>query len=112
MSSFNYEKSDIINWFKDLDNAWDKWKASIVQNLFWYEDDLTDFINLIKKSEEICHMKWVKTKNHFSWNISNLEEYYLSKYSCYLISIFADLSKTNVTYAKMFFELEVKEMYI
>ncbi len=112
MSDFNYEKSFIINWFKALDKSWVKWPAKKVAFLFGYENQTKDFVKLINKSKNICKVKWVEVENHFFWDINDLNSYFLTKYSCYLISVFADLSKKNVTYSKTYFDLEVKNMYI
>ena len=111
MSNFNYENNLSINWFKALDNSWEFWNALSVMKLFWYKNK-EEFLLLLKRAKNICDMKKVDSSKHFIWNLDDLENLKLTKYSSFLISIFADLNKKEVTYAKMFFEIEIKNMYV
>ena len=110
MSNFNYEENETVNWFKILDKT-EYWSSLEVMNLFWYKNEIF-FLVLVKKAKDICDMKWVDSSKHFIWQIDNLKRLQLTKYSSFLISIFADLNKKEVTYAKMFFEIEIKNMYV
>jgi len=111
MSKFDYENNNVIKWFKNLDKWGELWPALDVMTLFWYENT-QEFKELVIKAKEICDMKGVDSSKHFIWNINSLQKLELTKYSSFLISIFADLNKTEVTYSKMFFEIEIKNMYV
>ncbi len=111
MSSFDYKNNEVIKWFKLLDKQ-ELWPAKEVMTLFWYKNEEESFLDLLKKARNICEMKGVDPKKHFLWDMEDLNSLSLTKYSSFLISIFADLKKKEVTYAKMFFEIEIKNMYV
>ena len=101
------------------DETWfEFWSARELMNALWYKKWQT-FEWVIKKAIITCENSWMNTKDHFtdtskmvdlgSWSTRNINDYFLTRYACYLIAQNWDSRKEEISLAQTYFASQARK---
>jgi DNA-damage-inducible protein D len=98
-------------------NGTEYWMGRKIQQLLGYQD-WRNFTNAIDKAKVACDGSGVESSNHFVETTEMVsigsgakverENYYLTRYACYLIAMNADPAKTEVATAQRYFAVQTR----
>lgn len=102
-------------------NGGEYWMGRDIQSVLGY-DKWDNFKNVIQKATEACRAAGIEPKYHFldtgkvitAGKGAKLEreDYYLTRYGCYLVAMNGDPSKPEIASAQMYFAIQTRRQEI
>jgi DNA-damage-inducible protein D len=103
---------------KQIEDNIEFWSARDLQELLWYSK-WENFSKTINKAILSCKEAWYSSNDHFAdvrkpisgWKgaIQYVEDYYLSRYACYLIAQNWDVRKQEIAFAQAYFAIQTRK---
>lgn len=105
---------------KMIDETWfEFWSARDLQKVLWYKE-WRKFSLVIEKAKISCENSWIDFNIHFVggykmvklwlWSQRKVDDYFLTRYACYLIAQNWDSRKVEISLAQTYFASQTRKL--